>query len=191
MTGARDGGRLVVLVRHGEASAGWSGEADPGLSELGRSQAAAVAEDLVALRPGALVVSPLRRTRETALPVAERLGLEPVVEPLVGEVVAPPGRDSLEQRGPWLRAFMAGSWQQAEPSLHGWREGVLSALRGLADRAVVVTHFVAINVAVGAALGDDRVGSFRPGHCSRTTLRVLPSGLEVVSLGAEADTAVR
>ncbi len=191
VTGAHESGRLVVLVRHGEASAGWSGEADPGLSDVGRRQAADVAEALADLRPAALVVSPLRRTRETALPVAERFGLAPVVEPRVGEVVAPAGSDSLEQRGPWLRTFMAGSWERAEPALQGWRAGVLSALTGLADRTVVVTHFIAINAVVGSALGDDRVVPFRPGHCSRTTLRVGPSGLEVVSLGAEAETVVR
>lgn len=185
----------MVLVRHGEASAGWSGEADPGLSDLGRRQAAGVAEELAEelaeLRPRALVVSPLRRTRETAMPLAGLLGLEPEVEPLVGEVVAPPGSDSLEQRGPWLRRFMAGSWEGAEAALLAWRQGVLDALLALSGDAVVVTHFVAINVAVGSARGDDRVVSFRPGHCSRTTLRTGPSGLEVVSLGAEAETVVR
>jgi len=189
--GTGTGGRLVVLVRHGEASAGWDGAADPRLSELGRAQAAQVAEDLEGGGATALVVSPLRRTRETALPIAELLGLAPVVEPLVGEVVAPPGHDSLEARGPWLRTFMAGSWDLAEPALRAWREGVVSALAALPDGAVVVTHFVAINVAVGWAQGDDRVVSFRPGHCSRTTLRVGDGGLELVGLGAEARTAVR
>ena len=29
----------IILVRHGEASAGWSVHPDPGLSELGRMQA--------------------------------------------------------------------------------------------------------------------------------------------------------
>lgn len=189
--GTGTGGRLVVLVRHGEASAGWDGAADPGLSELGQAKAAEVAADLEGIGATALVVSPLRRTAETALPIAELLGLAPVVEPRVGEVVAPPGRDSLEARGPWLRTFMAGSWDRAEPALGTWRDGVISALVALPDRAVVVTHFVAINAAVGWAQGDDRVVSFRPDHCSCTTLRVADGGLELVSLGAEAETVVR
>ena len=185
------GDRLVTLVRHGEASAGWDGDADPGLSDLGRSQADRVADALRGHAGCDLVVSPLRRTRETALPVAEALGATPRIEPLVGEVVAPAHAASLEARGPWLRAFMSGGWDGADAELLTWREGVLDALRSLPADAVVVTHFVAINVAVGAATGDDRVVSFRPTHCSRTVLRVGDGGIDVVTLGAEADTVVR
>ena len=51
------------------------------LSDLGRTQADAVAERLTALRPrpAALYASPLERTRETAAPIARALGLRPVV----------------------------------------------------------------------------------------------------------------
>lgn len=185
------GHRLVTLVRHGEASAGWDGDADPGLSDLGRSQAERAADALRPLAGCDLVVSPLRRTRETALPVAEALGVAPRIEPLVGEVVAPARHASLDARGPWLRGFMSGGWDGADAELLAWRQGVLDALRSLPADAVVVTHFVAINVAVGAATGDDRVVSFRPAHCSRTVLRVGDGGSDVVSLGAEADTVVR
>ena len=34
----------IILVRHGEASAGWSMHPDPGLSELGSEQAAEAAD---------------------------------------------------------------------------------------------------------------------------------------------------
>ena len=184
--------RLIVLVRHGEAAAGWDGDADPGLSDLGREQAAQVADELGGPSAGPLVVSPLRRTQETAAPIARRLGVAPVLEPLVGEVPAPAAHASLAARGPWLRTFMAGSWAGAhEDGLLAWRDGLLGALLALPADTVVVTHFVAINAAVGAALGDDRVVSFRPGHCSRTTLRLCDRGLELVHLGAEAATVVR
>lgn len=185
------GDRLVTLVRHGEASAGWDGDADPGLSDLGRAQADRVADAVRGLAGCDLVVSPLRRTRETALPLAEALGATPRIEPLVGEVVAPARATSLEARGPWLRGFMSGRWGGADAELLAWRDGVLGAIRSLPADAVVVTHFVAINVAVGAATGDDRVASFRPAHCSRTVLRVGDDGIDVVTLGDEADTVVR
>lgn len=189
--GPSTGERLVVLVRHGEAAAGWDGHADPGLSELGREQAARVADELGSPSARPLVVSPLRRTRETAIPIARRLGVAPVLEPLVGEVPAPAAHASLEARGPWLRTFMSGSWAGADTELRAWRDAFLGALLALPADAVMVTHFVAINVAVGAATGEDRVVSFRPGYCSRTTLRVGEGGLELVALGAEAATVVR
>ena len=66
----------IFLIRHGLASAGTE-DLDPGLSDVGHEQARLAAEHLVAERsPGRLVVSPLRRTRETAAPFAERTGLD-------------------------------------------------------------------------------------------------------------------
>ena len=63
------------------------------------SRPVAVADALAAAGPCPIVVSPLRRTRETAAPLAVRWGVEPVVEPGVGELAAPvrpaPGRHDL------------------------------------------------------------------------------------------------
>ncbi|MFJ7137466.1 bifunctional RNase H/acid phosphatase [Streptomyces fungicidicus] len=76
-----------VLLRHGETPLtpqkrfSGSGGSDPSLSDIGREQAARVAEFLA--RRGtvqAVVSSPLARTRETARIVAARLGLEVAVE---------------------------------------------------------------------------------------------------------------
>ena len=49
-----------------------------------------MAEVLAPLGPLPVVVSPLRRTRETAAPLLARWSVEPVVEPAVGELTAPP-----------------------------------------------------------------------------------------------------
>jgi broad specificity phosphatase PhoE len=55
---------------------------------------------------------------------------------------------------------------------------------------VVFSHFVAINVAVGEATGDDRVTVFSPDHCSVTVLDVVDGTLRLVERGAEAATRV-
>ena len=60
----------LVLVRHGRAAAGWDADADPGLDATGREQADAVAAALAPEGPLPVVVSPMRRTRETAAPVS-------------------------------------------------------------------------------------------------------------------------
>lgn len=61
-----------------------------GLSPAGQAEAAAAAEALVVALAGrpvaALVSSPLQRARETAAPIAARLGLEVAVEPGFAEV---------------------------------------------------------------------------------------------------------
>ena len=56
---------------------------------------------------------------------------------------------------------------------------------------MVISHFVVVNVAVGAATGNDRVRCFRPGHCSRTVLEVDDGGLKLVEMGSEQETEVR
>ena len=63
----------VYLIRHARPSATWGGDDDdPGLDELGYSQARQAAKTLLALppelRPVRVVSSPLRRCQETARP---------------------------------------------------------------------------------------------------------------------------
>ena len=71
----------VLLVRHGQsewnAVGRWQGQADPPLSDVGRAQARAAAHSLGAL--DAVYASDLQRATETALIVAEQLGIGPVL----------------------------------------------------------------------------------------------------------------
>jgi broad specificity phosphatase PhoE len=185
----RPGERHLVLVRHGEAAAGFGQDPDPGLSERGRAQAEAAAADLAPLGPLPVVVSPLRRCRETAAALEARWGAPARVDPAVGEIVAPASAAGLAARAEWVRTALGGRWADLDEEHRLWRAAVLGALRSLPGDAVVVTHFVAINVAVGEALGNDRVVSFAPANGSRTFLRVAADGaLGVVKLG-EAGTA--
>jgi hypothetical protein len=55
------------------------GERDPDLTEEGRRQAALLADGLGEHRPAAIYVSQFRRSRQTAAPLAARLGLTPIV----------------------------------------------------------------------------------------------------------------
>lgn len=81
------------VVRHLQKAEG----RDPGLSEEGRRNAAMLADSLAAEAPAAIYVSSTRRARETAAPLAARLGLtvkeyDPRDTPgLVARVAAEPG----------------------------------------------------------------------------------------------------
>jgi broad specificity phosphatase PhoE len=66
----------------------------------------------------------------------------------------------------------------------------VDALLALPHPMVVVTHFVAINVAVGIAEGDDRVACFEPDNCSVTVLDVEDGRLRLVRRGTERATRV-
>ena len=91
---APPGSTELVLVRHGESEAAdpeqpfpvVDGRGDPELSPLGRAQAALVADRLAVTRVDAIYVTSLRRTTETAAPLAPRLGLVPEVESALSEI---------------------------------------------------------------------------------------------------------
>ena len=75
----------LYLIRHGRPSAGFAEAMDPGLDEVGRSQAEAVAQELAPLGPLSLVTSPLRRARDTAMPFETLWKVSARIEPAEGE----------------------------------------------------------------------------------------------------------
>ncbi len=175
----------LYLVRHGRATGTWIAHPDPGLDDVGREQAARMAEELTAHGPLPLVTSPLRRTRETAAALEQLWGISAKVEPEVGEIPSPPGAGS--QRADWLRGVLQGRWSELDLSLEPWRKQVLKKLEEFTQDTVVVSHFVAINVAVGHALQDDHVTCFRPDNCSCTVVEVEEGKWKIVKLGAEGN----
>lgn len=174
---------LLFLVRHGEPESGWGGpNPDPGLSKLGMAQAAHTARVLHARRIGAAITSPLARCRETAAAYEMEAAVVARVSPGVSEVPTPEG---LTDRPAWLHAAMQGEWGD-DPLLQGFRDGVVRTLLALEHDTAVFSHFVAINAAVGAALGEKAVAVFKPGHASITILESRDGALHLVEKGAEA-----
>jgi 2,3-bisphosphoglycerate-dependent phosphoglycerate mutase len=88
------GATELVLVRHGASADAVEGEefelvdghGDPPLSATGRQQAELVGARLARLEFEAIYVSSLRRTAETAAPLARLTGKTPLVEPDLREV---------------------------------------------------------------------------------------------------------
>jgi broad specificity phosphatase PhoE len=183
----------VHLVRHGRATGGWDADPDPGLDDVGRAQASALAARLAALADGTapvLVTSPLRRCRETALPLAARWGIAAAVEPVVAEIPSPEGVP-FGRRVPWLQAAMASTWSDLGPRYVAYRDAVAAFVAGCRDDTVIVSHFVAINAVIGACTGDDRVLIHRLDNTSVTIVNTSTGGLELVEVGHEADTQLR
>jgi len=191
----------IYMIRHGRAAAGWDMDRDPGLDDHGRAQAEAVAKEIEA-RVGTklpLISSPLRRCRETALPLAGAFGADVAIEPRVAEIPSP--IEDLTARTNWLREVMAGSWDDlyAHPDTQKargtvdfaqWRQGVRDALLSLQEDTVVFSHFIAINVAAGWAEGSEEVTLFRPDNCSVTVFDTAGQRLNLVERGKEAETTV-
>jgi len=89
------GATEILLVRHGESRPARpddpfplvDGHGDPELSMEGREQAMRVGERLRHLPIDAVYVTKLRRTQETAAPLCEYLGIDPILEPNLHEVL--------------------------------------------------------------------------------------------------------
>ena len=188
---------LIYMIRHGKAAAGWDGDADPGLNELGRTQAEAVAEKVQArvATPVPIYSSPLKRCQETASPLAEAWGVTPQIEAGVGEI--PPPLEDLTARTDWLRRVMAGTWEglygdavsvESGVDFRGWNDNVVNTLNGLGGEAVVIfSHFIALNVAYCAATGAADVVSFAPENCSLSIFDTDGTSLSLLAQGEETE----
>ena len=158
------GANEVLLVRHGEtddnAADRFQGQLDTPLNDRGREQSRALADALAGEGLRALYSSPLLRARETAEIVAERLGLELVLDARFMEADA----------GAWSGALCADiiaadaaafdAWRAREPgfrfpggeSVAEQGERVAAALLDVAAGplpALVVTHGGAIRAVDG------------------------------------------
>ncbi len=187
----------LYLVRHGQAAAGFADHADPGLNALGRAQAMQTAQQLGSLPPMQIISSPLARARETALPLLAlwhgNAAPPLLIDARVSEIATEhtdQAQGDLTRRAEWLASIMGKRWSELGLPLQQWARGVLLSLLEQPTDTVIFSHFIAINVAVGWALGDDRVVHFRPGNASVSILDTDGWHLRLVEPGAEGDSKV-
>jgi broad specificity phosphatase PhoE len=165
---------------------------DPGLSEAGRVQAEAAAAVLARFGPLAILSSPMRRCRETAVPYERRTGSSAGIEASVSEVVAPAGvtdrRSWLRANFPWDPGAPRRQWSDVDLALRAWRDSVSSWALGMKRDAAVFSHFIAINALASVATGSDDTIVCVPGYASITEFEVREGALHLVRLG---DTMVQ
>ncbi|MFD5421707.1 bifunctional RNase H/acid phosphatase [Streptomyces sp. NPDC127069] len=192
-----------VLLRHGETALtpqkrfSGSGGTDPELSPAGRRQAAAVAEALAARGTvQAVVSSPLRRCRETAQAVADRLGLPVTVEEGLRETdfgawegltfaeVRERFPDDLQA---WLDSPKAAptgggeSFAAVTRRVSATRDRLLSAYAG--RTVLLVTHVTPVKTLVRLALGAPPESLFK--------MELSAASLSAVAYYADGNTSVR
>src|SRR5688500_14817514 len=175
----------LLLVRHGQSEWNVAGRMQgqtphPPLTDLGHTQAAAAARELVALRPGALVSSDLLRATQTAEHCARVTGL-PVVtaaelrEQGYGVLEGRPSRE-LWDVVDWTDPHWAAEGGESLAQLHGRVASFLSDLRAEppADVVALVTHGDTIRAvqAVAAGLGPAELPAVTPPNGSVTRVEL-------------------
>jgi probable phosphoglycerate mutase len=197
----------LVLVRHGltawNRETRFQGHIDIPLDPDGHAEAEraaqALAEQALAAPVSAVYSSDLTRARQTAEPIARRLGLPVRVDPAMRErhYGAFEGLTPEELQRDWGPAF--ARWRGREldfalpgggESLRGFHDRVLAAIEAMAarhpgERVVAVTHGGVLDVvhriAADIALTDPRRQPIR--NASLNAIRRTPQGWAVVAWG--------
>lgn len=192
---------MIYLVRHGETSFNRDrlglGRADPPLTDLGRRQAAAVAERLAREPVTQVLASPLARALETARAIADQHALAPDVragltELDAGEADGVPLSELSLRHGEFLQRWMGSA--PADVPMPGGESvrdvarrlaGVIEELRQAADESVVVvSHNFVLKTLVCELLQIDlhRFRAIAVDLASVSTLAMTRRGPSIVSL---------
>lgn len=177
-----------VIVRHAEPAAMRveSGAADPGLTPLGRAQAQALADSPALGHVDIIVQSPSRRAIETARPVAERFGLDPITIPGLAEfdhgyTEYVPVEQLRETRDGRWDAMVRGE-AYGEVDVPAFRSRVLQSFAELAvanpgqRRVLVVCHSGVINAYAGDVIGMDKLLWLAPAYSSFSRIAAARDG---------------
>lgn len=167
-----------LIVRHAEpvAMRVESGAADPALTMLGQAQADALAACPVLGRVDVVAQSPSLRAVQTARPIAERFGIEPVTVPgLVefdhGQPEYLPVEQLRELRDERWDAMVRGE-AYGDVDVPAFRARVTDAFAVVAAanpgqrRVVVVCHSGVINAYIGDVIRMEKLLWFAPAYSS-------------------------
>ena len=178
------GGCDLIVVRHGESSPARldapfplvGGQADPPLDPRGHEEAGRVAARLAGEHIAAIYVSTMRRTHQTAAPLARRLGLVPNVEPdlrevHLGEWEGGVYRARVAEGHPIARRMMAEGRWDAIPGAESM-ENLLARVRGAVER-------------IAAAHPDERVAVFAHGGVIGALAAIATGGRVFAFIGAD------
>ncbi len=185
----------VYLVRHGETALtplrkfSGDGPLNPELTQIGRTQAKALAKEVALLKPDLLISSPLKRAQETAQEIEKSTGLKMQIEKIWIECSF--GRwdglssDEVAAEYPNEYKRWLTSSSQIPPEGESYDETMARALEGLDTlvtdhphkKIVVVTHNGVIKTAVAGTMqaNPNSIFNLDISPCSITTISIWPS----------------
>ncbi len=192
----------IYLVRHGEATEGWTSQ-DPPLSELGKSQAQSLVTfvsstfDESSINNINFISSPLNRCKETASLALEKMYSGIIINDSFRELPSP--TLDLEKRVNWLRRVLPLTWSEllkdketidSGVNFKEWKKNIMSNIYSLKKDTIIFTHFVVINAVIGEILKSNKIINFQPANCSITEISKINGKLKIVKLGKSLESKV-
>jgi len=181
---APPGATDILLIRHGESAparldapaALVDGQADPDLDPRGRKEAEQVADRLIHEEVSAIYVTTLRRTAQTAVPLASRTGLEPRVEPDLREVFL----------GEWEGATFQIRLEEKDPrALRMIAEERWDTIPGAEDQEAFAKRVRGGIERIAAAHPDERVAVFTHGGVVAMVVHLATAATPFAFMGAD------
>lgn len=192
------GATELLLIRHAEAEHPQPAAAlevkavDMPLTEHGRLQAKRLANRIAVRKPHAIYASPLKRTMETAQPIADALDLQIRSDERLREVeIADVGPASLQDlaeiaiaHGGWSHLNGTESSTSIRTRMHEAVADIVAAHAG--ERVAIVSHAGAINAYLSMILELQKDFFFPAGNTSITVVRARDARRLIVTIN---DTA--
>jgi phosphoserine phosphatase len=183
---------IAYVARHGETDwnreGRYQGQLESTLTQLGRSQAAALASALAGSGAQRVISSPLARCVQTASPVAAALGVDVETDARLLEIAHGTWEGRLRAEIERADAGRMRAWlhEPASVRFEGGESlddvaarwlGFTSSLRGKTEHVVIVTHDVLVRIAVLLASGRPLTSLWEP--------RVQNGGYASLSVGLQ------
>ncbi len=192
------GATELFLIRHAEAEHPQPATAlevkdiDMALTDRGRIQAHRLAQRIATRKPNAVYSSPLKRTMETAQPIADAAGLTLLTDARLREIeISNVGPVSLQDLAEI--AIAHGGWShlpgtERSSSIRRRMSDAIADIVGAhpGERIAVVTHAGAINAYLSFILNLEKDFFFPAGNTSITVVRARDSRRLIVTVN---DTA--
>mgnify|MGYP001166359849 FL=1 len=179
----------IILVRHGEASQGWSVHPDPGLSAEGRRQARNSGKSLLnELSHYQLLSSPKKRAIETMEIMNQ--GYKNSFELDSRFIEIPSDNIDADKKKQWLVSIFTTPIEELPEVVKEWRHKLINWLKEAEGNFVVTTHFMVINALVSNITSNDAISYFHPDYASRTEIFKKNGEIAQLILGDDKKTVI-
>ena len=179
----------IILVRHGEASAGWSVHPDPGLSAQGQEQAKNSGKILINEMSGyQLLSSPKKRAVETMKIMSK--GNKKSFELDARFIEIPSGNLDANKKKDWLLKIFTTAIEELPEPVKDWRNQLINWLKEAEGNFIVTTHFMVINALVSHITGNEVISCFHPDYASRTEIFIKNGEMTKLVLGDDKKTEI-